>query len=39
MSKKILLVEDETSVVSFIRKGLSEEGYEISVALGIQASK
>lgn len=33
MSKKILLVEDETSVVSFVKKGLSEEGYEISVAL------
>jgi len=31
--KKILLVEDEAHVVSFIRKGLSEEGYEVSVAL------
>jgi DNA-binding response OmpR family regulator len=31
--KKVLLVEDEVSVVSFIRKGLSEEGYEVSVAL------
>jgi two-component system, OmpR family, copper resistance phosphate regulon response regulator CusR len=30
--KKILLVEDEAHVVSFIKKGLSEEGYEISVA-------
>jgi two-component system, OmpR family, copper resistance phosphate regulon response regulator CusR len=31
--KKILLVEDEAHVVSFIRKGLSEEGFEVSVAL------
>lgn len=30
--KKILLVEDETNLVHFIRKGLSEEGYEVSVA-------
>ncbi len=30
--KKILLVEDEAHVVSFIKKGLSEEGYEVSVA-------
>jgi len=31
--KKILLVEDETSVASFIKKGLTEEGYEVSIAL------
>jgi len=31
--RKILLVEDESSVVSFIRKGLTEEGFEVSVAL------
>ncbi len=31
--RKILLVEDEASVVSFIKKGLTEEGYEVSVAL------
>ncbi len=31
--KRILLVEDEASVVSFIKKGLAEEGYEVSVAL------
>ena len=31
--KKILLVEDEISVVSFIRSGLSEENYAVSVAL------
>lgn len=31
--KKILLVEDEAHVVSFIKKGLTEEGYEVSVAL------
>ena len=31
--KKILLVEDEVHVVSFIKKGLTEEGYEVSVAL------
>lgn len=30
--KKILLVEDEAPVVSFIKKGLSEEGFEVSVA-------
>ena len=30
--KKILLVDDEVSVISFIRKGLAEEGYEVSVA-------
>ncbi|MFC5874982.1 response regulator transcription factor [Chryseobacterium arachidis] len=29
---KIILIEDETSVVSFIKKGLQENGYEISVA-------
>jgi len=35
--KRILLIEDESSVVSFIKKGLSEEGYEVSVALdGLQ---
>lgn len=31
--KKILLVEDEISVVSFIKSGLSEENYAVSVAL------
>jgi len=30
--KKIILIEDETSVVSFIKKGLQESGYEVSVA-------
>jgi DNA-binding response OmpR family regulator len=30
---RILLVEDEAHVVSFITKGLSEDGYEVSVAL------
>jgi two-component system, OmpR family, copper resistance phosphate regulon response regulator CusR len=30
--KKILLVEDEAHVVSFIKKGLTEEGFEVSVA-------
>ncbi len=30
--KKILLIEDESSVVSFIKKGLQEIGYQISVA-------
>jgi DNA-binding response OmpR family regulator len=30
--KKILVVEDEAHVVSFIKKGLTEEGYEVSVA-------
>jgi two-component system copper resistance phosphate regulon response regulator CusR len=31
--KKILLVEDESSVISFVTKGLGEQGYEVSVAL------
>ncbi|MBL7851045.1 MAG: response regulator transcription factor [Cyclobacteriaceae bacterium] len=31
--KKILLVEDETGVASFIKKGLTEEGMIVSVAL------
>ncbi len=30
--KKILLVEDEVNVVSFIKKGLTEENFEVSVA-------
>ncbi len=30
--KKVLLVEDEVHVVSFIKRGLSEKGYEVSVA-------
>lgn len=30
-AKKILLVEDEAGVASFIKKGLSEEGYEVSI--------
>lgn len=32
MAQRILLVEDESSVASFIRKGLTEEGYEITIA-------
>lgn len=32
-AKKILLIEDETGVASFIRKGLTEEGMSVSVAL------
>jgi DNA-binding response OmpR family regulator len=31
--KRILLIEDEISVVTFIKKGLTEEGYEVSVSL------
>ncbi|MFN3639954.1 MAG: response regulator transcription factor [Flavobacterium sp.] len=31
--KKILLVEDEVHVVSFIKKGLTEENFEVTVAL------
>lgn len=31
--KRILLVEDEANVISFIKKGLTEEGYEVSIAL------
>lgn len=31
--KKILLVEDETHVIGFIKKGLTEENFEVSVAL------
>ncbi len=30
--KKILLVEDEMHVVSFIKKGLTEEGFDVTVA-------
>jgi len=38
--KKIILIEDETSVVSFIKKGLQENGYEISVAFdGVTGAK
>lgn len=33
MSGKILLIEDETSVAGFVKKGLTEEGYNVSVAL------
>lgn len=35
--KRILLIEDEALVVSFIKKGLSEEGYEVSVAFDGQS--
>lgn len=31
--KKILLVEDESSVIEFIKKGLTEDDYEVTVAL------
>lgn len=31
--KKILLVEDEISLVHFIQKGLEEQGFEVSIAL------
>lgn len=31
--KKILLVEDETGVADFIKKGLSEENFEVSLVL------
>ena len=31
--RKVLLVEDEVNVVSFIKKGLTEENFEVSVAL------
>ena len=30
---KILLVEDESGVASFVRRGLTENGYEVSVAM------
>lgn len=32
MAQRILLIEDEKSVASFIQRGLTEEGYDISVA-------
>lgn len=39
-SNKILLVEDEVNVVSFIKKGLSEEGFLVEVAMnGEQGQK
>lgn len=31
--KKILLVEDEAPVASFVRRGLTETGYEVTVAM------
>ena len=31
MVKKILLIEDELNVAAFIKKGLDEEGYEVTV--------
>jgi two-component system, OmpR family, copper resistance phosphate regulon response regulator CusR len=31
--RKVLLIEDDVSVVNFIRKGLTEEQFEVSVAL------
>lgn len=37
MSKRILLVEDEHSVASLIRKALAEEGYDVSVAMDASA--
>eukprot|EP01137_Pigoraptor_chileana_P021665 Opistho-2@85665 len=33
MNKKILLVEDDFSVVEFLKKGLDEANFEVSVAL------
>ena len=30
--QRILLIEDEKSVASFIQRGLSEEGYDLSIA-------
>lgn len=33
MMKRILLVEDEAHIISFISKGLTEEGYQVSIAL------
>lgn len=35
--KRILLVDDEVSVVNFITKGLAEENYEVSVAFDGQS--
>ncbi|TRX45852.1 response regulator transcription factor [Fulvivirga sp. M361] len=32
MIKKILLIEDELNVASFIKKGLDEEGYEVTIS-------
>lgn len=32
-TRKILLVEDEITVADFVRKGLTEEGYEVTVVL------
>jgi two-component system, OmpR family, copper resistance phosphate regulon response regulator CusR len=31
--KKILVVEDEAQVISFIKKGLTEEGFEVTAAM------
>jgi DNA-binding response OmpR family regulator len=35
----ILLIEDETKVVAFLRKGLEEIGYNVSVAYDGQMEK
>ena len=35
--KRILLVDDEVSVVNFITKGLAEDNYEVSVAFDGQS--
>lgn len=32
LSKKILLIEDEVNVADFIRKGLAEEGFDVTLA-------
>ncbi|RYZ51154.1 MAG: response regulator transcription factor, partial [Sphingobacteriales bacterium] len=31
--KKILVIEDESNVVNLLKRGLEEEGYDISVAM------
>ena len=37
LMNNILLIEDETSVANFIRKGLTEEGYNVTVAFDGQS--
>ncbi|HVU55300.1 MAG TPA: response regulator transcription factor [Puia sp.] len=38
MNTRILLIEDEHSVASVIRKALAEEEYEVSVAMDVQSA-
>jgi two-component system copper resistance phosphate regulon response regulator CusR len=36
---KILIVEDEVNLAGYLKKGLEEEGYEISIAPGVNSAR